>query len=146
MPRLYKKEKLCSTLAIEQLFARGGAEFSHLAFPLRAVARANNRRHSDAPVAFLISVPKRRLRHAVDRVLMRRRIREAYRLLRDSLELPAGKRIDLAFIYVADKPKDFGAVKRAMERLLTALGAYYQEPAQCGHETTQQEQNNESAI
>lgn len=125
MPRLYKKEKLCSALAIEQLFARGGAEFSQLAYPLRAVARANCRRHSDSPVAFMISVPKRRLRHAVDRVLMRRRIREAYRLGRDKLQLPAGARIDLAFVYVADKPKEYAAVARAMERLLCALGAYY---------------------
>lgn len=81
--RLYKKEKLCSTVAIEQLFMRGGEGVQGaLAYPLRAVWRKNPRRSSDAPVAFVVSIPKKRLRHAVDRVQMRRRVREAYRLAR----------------------------------------------------------------
>lgn len=126
--RLYKKEKLCSVVAIDQLFGRGGAELSQLAFPLRIVARSNPRRSSDAPVAFLISVPKKRLRHAVDRVQMRRRIREAYRLNRHPALDPladAGCRIDLAFIYVADRLTDYRAVERAMRRLLQALARHY---------------------
>ena len=93
---LYKKEKLCSVVAIEQLFGRGGADFSRLAYPLRAVARNNPRRKSDAPVAFLISVPKKRLRHAVDRVRMRRLIREAYRLQKGAYPVAPGLRLDLA--------------------------------------------------
>lgn len=125
MSRLYKKEKLCSVSAIEILFGRGGAEFSKLAYPLRVIARNNPRRSSDAPVAFLISVPKKRLRHAVDRVLMRRRIREAYRLAKDSLVLPAGIRLDLAFVYVADGVADFTAVSRAMAKIVAALVDHY---------------------
>ena len=35
---LYKKEKLCSSRAVEILFGPGGAEFSNLSYPLRAVA------------------------------------------------------------------------------------------------------------
>ena len=63
--RLYKKEKLCSTVAIEQLFMRGGEGVQGaLAYPLRAVWRKNPRRSSDAPVAFVVSIPKKRLRHA----------------------------------------------------------------------------------
>jgi len=126
--RLYKKEKLCSVVAIEQLFGRGGAELSRLAYPLRMVARTNLRRSSDAPVAFLISVPKKRLRHAVDRVLMRRRIREAYRLNRaQTLDAMAAAacRVDLAFIYVADRLSDYRDVERAMRRLMQALAAHY---------------------
>lgn len=122
---LYKKEKLCSVVAIEQLFGRGGADFSRLAYPLRAVARNNPRRHSDAPVAFLISVPKKRLRHAVDRVLMRRRIREAFRLNRAEFPLPQGIRLDLAFVYVSDSTAPYPAVVRAMRRILAALAANY---------------------
>lgn len=122
---LYKKEKLCSVVAIEQLFGRGGADFSRLAYPLRAVARNNPRRHSDAPMAFLISVPKKRLRHAVDRVLMRRRIREAFRLNRPEFPLPPGIRLDLAFVYISDSPAPYPAVVRAMRRILAALAAHY---------------------
>lgn len=119
--RLYKKEKLCSAVAIDSLFSRGSGAFSALAYPLRAVWRPNPRRHSDAPVAFVISVPKKRLRHAVDRVTMRRRIREAYRLCRPSFAFPRGARIDTAFIYVADSLTDYAAVARAMDRLMTRI-------------------------
>ena len=65
---------------------------------------------------FLVSVPKKRLRHAVDRVTMRRRIREAYRLNRDIIarDLP----VDLVFIYVADSLLPYDKVQSAMRRLL----------------------------
>lgn len=125
---LRKKEKLCSVVAIEQLFGVGGAEFSALAYPLRIVARRNSRRSSDAAVAFLISIPKKRLRHAVERVLMRRRVRESYRLLRNSFALPGGERVDVAFVYVADRVKSYRSVARAMERLLRALQKHYSTP------------------
>ena len=116
--RLYKKEKLCSPVAIEQLFARGSGAQSALAYPLRAVWRPNPRRKSDASVAFVISVPKKRLRHAVDRVAMRRKVREAYRLARPMFPMPSGTRIDLAFVYVADKLKAYESVERAVHVLM----------------------------
>lgn len=125
---LYKKEKLCSCRDIETLFAAGGADFSRLAYPLRAVARTNMRRSSDAPVSFLISVPKRRLRHAVDRVTMRRRIREAYRLHHREFPLPEGVRADLALVYVADGLTPYRSVEKAMVKLLQALSDFYSAP------------------
>ncbi len=127
---LYKKEKLCSVVAIEQLFGRGGADFSRLVYPLRAVARNNPRRKSDAPVAFLISVPKKRLRHAVDRVRMRRLIREAYRLQKGAYPVAPGLRLDLAFVYVADSLKSYASVAEAMRRILSSLSTYYNESPQ----------------
>lgn len=119
--RLYKKEKLCSTVAVEQLFMRGSDTTGALDYPLRAVWRPNPRRHSDAPVAFLISVPKKRLRHAVDRVAMRRRIREAYRLQRHLHPMPPGTRLDLAFVYVADHLMPYTAVYAAVGKLLARI-------------------------
>ena len=119
--RLYKKEKLCSTVAVEQLFMRGSDTTGAIDYPLRAVWRPNPRRHSDAPVAFLISVPKKRLRHAVDRVAMRRRIREAYRLQRHLYPMPPGTRFDLAFVYVADRLMPYTAVHAAMGKLLARM-------------------------
>lgn len=125
---LCKKEKLCSVVAIEQLFGRSGAHFSSLFYPLRIVARNNERRSSDAPVAFLISVPKKRLRHAVDRATMRRRVREAYRLVRHRYPVDPTLRLDVAFIYVADGLRDYAAVERAMCRLLGALANKFNTP------------------
>lgn len=122
---LYKKEKLCSKSAIEGLFAHGGADFSRLCYPLRVMAAPTRGRYSDAPVCFLISVPKKRLRHAVDRVQMRRRIREAYRLNHRNYTLPEGLRIDLAFIYVADGLVSYKSVEKAVCRILDAVSVHY---------------------
>lgn len=121
MLRLYKKEKLCSPTAISLLFSQQAGAASALAHPLRAVWRPNPGRKSDAPAQFLISVPKKRLRHAVDRVAMRRRIREAYRLLHQQFPLPEGARIDIAFIYVANRLEPYARIDKAMRRLLAAI-------------------------
>lgn len=119
--RLYKKERLCSEIALGQLFARGAGSRGAVAYPLRAVWRDNARRGSDAPVAFVISIPKKRLRHAVDRVLMRRRVREAYRLCRPDFPVAEGRRIDVAFVYVADELKPYADVDRAVRRLMSKI-------------------------
>lgn len=121
--RLYKKEKLCSAVAIDSLFSRGSGAFSALSYPVRAVWRQDDKRRSDAPIAFVITVPKKRLRHAVDRVAMRRRIREAYRLCRPSFPMPEGTRLDVAFIYVADRLTPFSDVNRAVNRIMERITA-----------------------
>lgn len=119
--RLYKAEKLCSVTAIDALFRRGNGTQSAVAYPLRAVWRSADVRKSDAPIAFLISVPKKRFKHAVDRVLLRRRIREAYRLNKSRYPLAEGERIDLAFLYIADKLCDYHEIERAVIRLLEKM-------------------------
>lgn len=131
--RLYKREKLCSVRSIERLFAARppknatstdslGTIGVALAYPLRMVFGENPRR-GGAPVQFLISVPKKRLRHAVDRVTMRRRIREAYRNVRGDVACVDADslHIDVAFIYVADTLVDYDKVHRAMSRLVAKL-------------------------
>lgn len=137
MYTLGKRHKLCNITAIDALFThRSGGDRVHaggttdihtsLAYPLRAVWRERSddtgRHPGAAPVQFLISIPKRRLRHAVDRVTMRRRVREAYRLARPALEDAIGqRRFDITFIYVADTLLPYKRIERAISRLLTAL-------------------------
>ena len=119
--RLYKIEKLCSETAISRLFARSDREVhTALVYPLRMAWRVDGVR--EVKVArFLVSVPKKRLRHAVDRVAMRRRVREAYRLNRDLM--PRDLPLDIAFIYVADKLLPYSRIETAMRRLLTELNS-----------------------
>jgi ribonuclease P protein component len=98
------------------LFSRNGEKQSVIAFPLRAVWRK-----SDLPTGstkFLISVPKKRLKHAVDRVTMRRRVREAYRLNRDHLNLPSEHPVDIAFVYVSDTLQPYERVEKAVRKIL----------------------------
>ena len=100
---LNKTNKLCSLIAIEALFSKQPGTEALLTFPLRVVWRINESRKADVTTPkFFITVPKRRLRHAVDRVKMRRRIREAYRLNRQELIGSVHLPLDMAIIYVAD--------------------------------------------
>ena len=117
--RLYKREKLCSDTAIDLLFSRQGGGQAALSFPLRVVWRHNHARSGGAQ--FLISVPKKRLRHAVDRVAMRRLIREAYRLNRRHLGEAIDIPVDIAFTYVADKHTDLRRVTNAMIKSLRRI-------------------------
>lgn len=121
--RLYKNEKLCSVTAINILFDRHAANFTLAAFPIRAFWRVNTGRKDGAPLQFLISVPKKRLRHAVDRVTMRRRIREAFRLHHQDYPLPEVVRIDVAFVYVDSKLHSYKRVEGSMLRLLSGIRA-----------------------
>ena len=118
--RLYKIEKLCGKTAIESLFSHDTSS-SHngtVVYPLRAVWSINHRRDVSCP-KFLIMVPKRRLHHAVERVTMRRRIRETYRLNRDLI--PRDIPLDIAFIYVASELLPYNKVERAMTRALSRI-------------------------
>lgn len=118
MLKLHKREKLCSQTAIDALFAGNGAKGA-LAFPLRVIFR--QRTDGALGVRFFISVPKKKLRKAVDRVTMRRRIREAYRLNRNLL--PDGADFDVAFIYVAAETLPYARVEGAVKRLLPKLSS-----------------------
>lgn len=120
--RLYKSEKLCSKLEIEKLYAHGT---SVIAYPLRAVWLAVPAVPSHQPVAarFLISIPKKRIRHAVDRVLLRRRTREAYRLNRKLLAPAAAQGITvlIGFNWLAKHEKDYSSIEHSMQELLTKI-------------------------
>lgn len=120
--KLYKKEKLCSLTAISQMFGGQGDTHALLRYPLRMVWRYSPGRRSDATVQFLISVPKRRVRHAVDRVRLRRQIREAYRLNHQEFERDPSLRLDVIFFYVGQTPgQNYRRIEQAMRFLLGKL-------------------------
>ena len=74
----------------------------------------------------LITVPKKKRRRAVDRVLMRRRIRESYRLnrldLREILEKrPGHGTMSVALIYLQDKNLPYNVVEEKIKAVLRKL-------------------------
>lgn len=132
---LPKRQKLCSETAKDMLFAgaTAGAEAA-LCYPLRGVWRVNDgRRDGDDVLRFMVSVPKKRLRHAVDRVRMRRLVREAFRLNQHDYAALKGRSIDLGIVYVADKLLPYSTVERALNKLFTKISA-----AQVGDEADEQ--------
>lgn len=131
--KLHKEEKLCSRTAINNLFDEGK---SLMAFPLRAAYRL--RPSGQQPVRFLISIPKKRIHKAVERVLLRRRTRESYRLNRNQLLVPALQQadcgVDIAFVYLDKTPAPYQVIHEKMisllERIAKAAADHSPEPSQ----------------
>ncbi len=71
-----KEERLCSVKLIDKLFHNGS---SFLLYPFRIIW-LEEALPPEKPVQVLISVPKKKFKRAVDRNLLKRRIREIYRL------------------------------------------------------------------
>ncbi len=78
------------------------------------------------PLQMLITIPKKKRRRAVDRVLLRRRIREAYRLnrlhLADVIKRKGDIRmIAMAFIFLGDENTPYATLEKKVVNLLTRL-------------------------
>lgn len=128
---LRKGEKLRHRSLVEGLFKEGKSLYDP---PLRLVWRLlappdltrTFRDHVPEPidrVQMLVTVPKKKRRHAVDRVLVRRRIREAYRLNRLPLlekagSLPQGSTLSLAFVYLDARNAPYAEIEEKMKNLL----------------------------
>lgn len=113
-----KAEHLCLKKEIEELFTAGSQ--SATMFPLRTTFRVKPYGGNGPRVKVLISVSKRKFKHAVDRNRAKRQVREAYRLQKHVLleRLPEGLALNMAFIWLSDKPVRSQLVH---SRMLTAL-------------------------
>ena len=112
------KEHLKSKRVIDRLYAEGT---SVTAFPLRAVFIEISTEEQEPTAAILINVAKRRFRHAVDRNLLKRRIREAYRTGKhefiDTLKNNNSK-MAVAIMYIDSKKSSSEYLCKKMNKLL----------------------------
>lgn len=117
---LSKEERLSWKRYIDQLFAKGQ---SFVAFPLRVVYLPVEE-DLLAPVSILISVPKKKFKRAVKRNLIKRQIREVYRVRKYTLIDPLvekNSRMLVAFLYLDKKIRSFAEMEKAMTKALTTL-------------------------
>ena len=112
MPNTLKKiERLHGTADTENLFA--GKKKSVFVHPLRVVYKAQT--EDGLPTRIMVIVPKRFFKHAVDRNLLKRRLREAYRLIKRELKY------DIAFIYSCDEIADFSTLQKCVIKALDKI-------------------------
>lgn len=117
-----KRERITSQKLIDHIFG-GGRNKSFAAFPLRAVWMVTARGSYDEPLQVLVSVPKKRLHHAVDRNRAKRQVREAWRLQKQVLleKLPADKRLVVALMWQSDHEEATSLVHSRIGRLLNHI-------------------------
>src|SRR5690554_318073 len=107
-----KNERLSRKKLVDTLFIKGK---SLMVFPLRVqyllVDKIDN-----VAVQILVSVPKKRFKRAVDRNLIKRRIKEAYRLNKQTLltEVPEDKTLLIACIYSNNEIFAYEVIEKAM--------------------------------
>lgn len=124
-----KSEHLCLKRDIEALFTP--QSHSHSAFPLRMLVREVPYNEGEKRVKMLVSVSKRKFKHAVDRNRAKRQVREAYRLHKHELidRLPPDVALHIAFVWMADAPQESRLVHKRLNILLQRIADRFAAPS-----------------
>ena len=115
-----KNQKLCNEKAIERLFENGKSLAEK---PFRIIYNIDNN-SEDIFLKFLIVIPKKRVRLASDRNVIKRRVKEAYRLQKSELEKylkSNNQQLNLAIIYQKHEILDYKLIEVKIKLLLSRL-------------------------
>lgn len=115
-----RSERLRSRKQIARLFEKGE---SGVAYPIRYVFLSGEGDATDeSGLSVLVSVSKRNHKRANVRNLLKRRIREAYRLNRNPLrEISGDGRFCLGLLYVAKEIADYTSIENAVQKIIRNL-------------------------
>ncbi len=118
---LKKKERLSSKKQISSLFKEGHYFFK---FPFKLFYNIISiQDNTMSPVLFSVSVPKKKIRKAVLRNLIKRRTREAYRLNKYILidKVPQNMQVQIMFVFIGNKPEDYTVIENSVKGLLNLI-------------------------
>jgi ribonuclease P protein component len=109
-----KPERLRSKVIIDKLFAKSN---SFSSYPIRFLF-CSAELQTGFPAQTLFVVPKKKFRKAHDRNLLKRRMKEAYRINKQLLyEALSSKdqQLTIAVIYTSSKHEEFGVIESAVK-------------------------------
>tara|TARA_R110000850_G_scaffold99019_1_gene205284 strand:+ start:448 stop:834 length:387 start_codon:yes stop_codon:yes gene_type:complete len=117
-----KEERLHSKKLIQELFEKGS---SFYLYPFKVMCLPYEVEPTEKPVnQFLVSVAKRKFKKAVDRNLIKRRIKEAYRLNKNLLlkiENQPTSSLLIGLIYTGKEIHDSKMLDFRMKKVLSQL-------------------------
>jgi ribonuclease P protein component len=123
-----KSERLKGRKYVEHLFQTGKSVYK---YPIRVVYNYDPKGIDDnvpagSQLKVAFSVPKRKIRSAVKRNLIRRRVKEAYRLNRNQIIVSSSvdlnqHQLHLIFIYQHTEILDYKVIEKSVEKLLKAV-------------------------
>lgn len=109
-------KRLKSQKKIDRLFTEGKRIQK---FPLRAVFFAEE---SETPkIQIAVSVPKKLVKKANNRNLIKRRMREAFRL--NQYQLNTSQNLEIMFIYSTSEIMDYAKIEKSMKVLIDSLNS-----------------------
>ncbi|WP_432714704.1 ribonuclease P protein component [Pedobacter sp.] len=121
MKTFTKEERLCSRKSLDLLFKNGS---SFLLYPFR-ISYLYAPESLAVPVQVVINVPKKRYKRAVDRNLLKRRTREAYRLHKQEhlyeLLKPTDQVLLLSIQYIGKQKYEFDFMEKKMLNVFKKL-------------------------
>lgn len=112
-----KAERLSKEKIIKELFEKGSSFYS---YPFKVVHIPNVEASTEAQNQVLISVSSRLFKRAVDRNKIKRRIREAYRTQKETLQSRTEKGV-FSFIYTAKEILPYAEIKAKLLLVLMKL-------------------------
>jgi ribonuclease P protein component len=110
---LHKEERLCSRTIIEELFTSGE---SFLSYPFKVVFTKTDD-SSLSPVQAAFTASKRTFKRAVKRNLLKRRMREAYRLNKELLYAQIRQKdlhLAIMFVFIGKDMVEYPMIEKAM--------------------------------
>ncbi len=115
-----KQERLCGEIRTEKLFASGKG---FIVYPLRIVYLVTDK-EENAPVRVLFSVPKKKIRLAVNRNRIKRLLRENYRINKHVLFAEMEKKdasLHLGIVYLSNEMTGYTTIGEKMSTALQRL-------------------------
>lgn len=120
--KLPKNERLHSQKLIKELFDKGSSFFL---YPFKVYVLEVDQEVSGTHQA-LFSVSKKKIKKAVHRNLVKRRMREAYRLNKSLLENLQGNKKMIALVYVSSDIATFQTIQLKTRKILATIATQNQ--------------------
>lgn len=125
---LKKTERLKKRDDIQRLFKQGDSIYEH---PIKLYHLKVEKKEEDpSPLLFGVSVPKKKFKRAVDRNLLKRRIREAYRQHNAILKahfIERDVKLLVMPVFLGNEIADYNLIEGKIILLLQRLQAIYEQ-------------------